>query len=91
MSETKKREIILKGTVVSNTCEKTVTVEVTREVQHPLYKKRIRKKKKYLAHDEKNKCQVGDKVRLKFIRPMSKNKRWMVNEILESAAKEGKS
>ena len=90
MSEAKKKEILLKGTVISNNCEKTVTVQVTREFQHPLYKKSIRKKKKYLAHDEQNKCQIGDIVRLKFIRPMSKRKRWMVNEIIESAAKEGK-
>lgn len=74
---------ILQGTVVSDKADKTVTVLVERRVRHPLFKKTIRRSKKYAAHDETNSCKVGDKVRIVETRPISKSKCWMV---LEDAA-----
>ena len=64
---------ILSGTVVSNKPDKTVVVKVIRQVRHPLYKKIIRRSKKYLAHDESNKFNVGDFVKIQECRPYSKN------------------
>ena len=89
MSDTKKREVFLKGKVVSTKCDKTVTVEVERQFGHPLYKKIIKRKKKYLVHDEKNTCQIGDMINMKLVRPISRRKRWMVSNIIESASKRG--
>ena len=66
--------------------DKTVIVMVNRLVLHPVYKKYIRKKKKVKAHDEKNECRIGDKVLLIETRPLSKQKRWRVKEILARAA-----
>jgi len=66
--------------------EKTVIVMVNRLVLHPVYKKYIRKRKKVKAHDEKNACRIGDKVLLVETRPLSKDKRWRVKEILARAA-----
>ena len=74
------------GTVVSNKMDKTVTVEVERLVSHPIYKKFIRRKAKYHAHDEKNECRMGDRVLLVECRPLSKSKRWRVKEIVRRAA-----
>jgi len=74
------------GTVVSDQMDKTVTVEVERLVSHPIYKKFIRRKAKYHAHDEKNECRVGDRVLLVECRPLSKSKRWRVKEIVRRAA-----
>jgi small subunit ribosomal protein S17 len=71
------------GTVVSDKMDKTVVVNVETMVEHPLYKKRVKRSKKYKAHDEGNQCQVGDKVRLMETRPLSKDKRWRVVEIVE--------
>jgi small subunit ribosomal protein S17 len=73
------------GTVVGDRMDKTVVVAVERLVQHPLYKKYIRKQKRYKAHDEKNDCHVGDRVLLVEARPLSREKRWRVKEILERA------
>ena len=73
------------GVVVSDKMDKTVVVAVETLVQHPLYKKRIRRTKKFKAHDEHNQCKVGDKVRIMETRPLSKEKRWRVVEIIESA------
>ncbi len=73
------------GTVVGDRMDKTVVVAVERLVQHPLYKKYIRKQKRYKAHDEKNDCHVGDRVLLVETRPLSREKRWRVKEILERA------
>lgn len=75
----------LSGYVVSNKMDKTVTVKVERLVKHPLYKKYIRRHKKYMAHDERNECQVGDRVLILEARPLSKNKRWRVSRIMEKA------
>ena len=69
---------ILKGTVVSDKCDKTVTVQVVNRVIHPIYKKYIKKRKKYAAHDEKNICIVGDEVKIAEHRPISKTKKWIV-------------
>ncbi|MBD8875361.1 MULTISPECIES: 30S ribosomal protein S17 [Stappiaceae] len=69
---------ILQGTVVSNANDKTVTVKVERRFTHPLLKKTVRRSKKYRAHDEANKYQVGDSVQIEECSPVSKNKRWTV-------------
>ena len=69
---------VLKGTVVSDANDKTVTVRVERRVAHPVYKKTIRRSKKYAAHDEKNQFKVGDKVQIIESAPISKSKCWQV-------------
>jgi small subunit ribosomal protein S17 len=76
------RRKVLEGTVVSDKMQKTVVVAVERLTRHPLYKKTIRRTKKYKAHDEENACRVGDRVRIVETRPLSKTKRWRVVEIL---------
>jgi len=73
----------LTGRVVSDKMDKTVVVVVTRTKRHPLYKKVIRQKKRYMAHDTDNSCRVGDSVRIVESRPISKNKRWVVESVLE--------
>jgi small subunit ribosomal protein S17 len=70
------------GLVVRDKMDKSVMVEVTRIVRHPLYKKYIRKRSRFMAHDEKGECRVGDKVRIIETRPLSKRKRWRVQEKL---------
>lgn len=87
MKEKSKRKTLI-GVVTSDKMQKTVTVTVTRLVQHPLYKKTIKKRKKYLAHDEYEKCKVGDVVKIMETRPLSKRKRWRVVEILSVGSKE---
>lgn len=74
---------ILTGMVVSDKMQKTVVVEVTYLKPHPLYGKYIRKKRKYMAHDEKEECKVGDRVTIIETRPLSKLKRWRVISIVE--------
>ena len=69
---------ILKGTVVSDKPNKTITVVVERKYQHPVLKKVIKSKKKYAAHDEKNQCKVGDKVKIVESRPYSKTKKFQL-------------
>jgi len=76
---------IREGIVVSDKMDKTVVVALERMIMHPMYKKRVRSTKKYKAHDEKNMCGVGDKVRMMETKPLSKNKRWRVVEIIEKA------
>jgi small subunit ribosomal protein S17 len=73
------------GTVVSNKMEKTVVVAVERLVQHSLYSKSVRQTEKFKAHDENNESSVGDKVKIMETRPISKDKRWRVVEIVEKA------
>lgn len=73
------------GRVVSDAMEKSVVIAVDRLVKHPLYRKTIRRTSKFMAHDEKNECRVGDRVRIVESRPLSKRKRWIVQEILEKA------
>jgi small subunit ribosomal protein S17 len=74
---------VFQGTAVRDAIDKTVTVRVERRVKHPLYKKFIRRSKKYMAHDEGNRCKEGDIVRIRECRPLSKRKRW---EIIREAA-----
>ena len=73
------------GEVASSRMNKTVIVVVERLVKHPLYQKYLRKKARYKAHDEKNECRAGDRVLLMETRPISREKRWRVKEILEKA------
>jgi small subunit ribosomal protein S17 len=73
------------GSVVSARMAKTIVVEVTRRVQHPLYKRIIKKRKKFYAHDEASEAKVGDMVRIIECRPLSKLKRWQLKEILRKA------
>jgi small subunit ribosomal protein S17 len=67
---------ILQGVVVSDKQNKTIVVRVERRLMHPIYKKFIRRSKKYAAHDENNICKIGDTVRIRECRPISKNKTW---------------
>ncbi len=69
---------VLQGVVVSDKADKTVSVRVERRIMHPLYKKFIRRSKKYAAHDPDNHCKTGDLVRIQECRPVSKSKRWEV-------------
>jgi len=69
---------VMQGVVVSDKENKTVTVRVERRFTHPLYKKVIRRSKKYAAHDEANNCKIGDIVSIQECRPLSKRKRWEV-------------
>ena len=73
------------GVVTSNKMHKTITIEVERKLRHPIYGKYVKKSKKFMAHDEKNECNVGDTVRIMETRPLSKNKCWRLVEILERA------
>ncbi|HHV44255.1 MAG TPA: 30S ribosomal protein S17 [Firmicutes bacterium] len=73
------------GIVVSDKMDKTVVVQVDRVTRHPLYGKRMRRSKKYKAHDQLNECNVGDRVLIMETRPLSREKRWRVVKILEKA------
>ena len=76
---------VLRGKVVSDKMDKTITVEVATSKSHPLYSKRIKYSKKFKAHDENNECKIGDRVRVMETRPLSKEKRWRLVEIIEKA------
>jgi small subunit ribosomal protein S17 len=73
---------ILTGTVVSDKGDKTVVVRVERRFAHPLLQKTVRRSKKYHAHDETNRFKVGDQVQIEETRPISKNKRWVVLDVV---------
>ena len=73
------------GIVTSDKMDKTVTVAIKTKVRHPLYGKMVNRTRKFKAHDEKNECGVGDKVLIMETRPLSKDKRWRVVEIIEKA------
>jgi len=75
------------GKVISNKMDKTVVVAVTRTFQHPVYKKTVKKVSKFKAHDEANQCKVGDEVKITETRPLSKDKRWLVLEIMGISAR----
>ena len=83
MERNLRKEMI--GTVVSDKMDKTVVVAVQRNVQHKVYGKTVKKTYKLKAHDEENKCQAGDKVKVMETRPLSKDKRWRVVEVVEKA------
>ncbi|MEQ8359385.1 MAG: 30S ribosomal protein S17 [Cytophagales bacterium] len=73
------------GTVLSNKMTKSITIAVNRKVKHPMYGKFMKKTTKLMAHDEKNEAGIGDTVRIAETRPLSKNKRWRLVEIVEKA------
>jgi len=85
MAEIKTNKKVRTGFVTSDKMDKTVTVAVERKTQHPMYKRVVKKTKKYKAHDEENRCNEGDKVRIIETRPLSKSKRWRVLEIIDKA------
>ena len=78
-----KRQVV--GSVVSDKMDKSIVVLTERLVKHSLYKKYIKRRAKFTAHDEKNECKVGDKVLITESRPLSKNKRWRLTKIIEKA------
>ncbi|MEW6202209.1 MAG: 30S ribosomal protein S17 [bacterium] len=77
------QRLTIVGTVVGNSMDKTVVVQVEMQKRHPVIKKYVRTRKKYHAHDEKNECGIGDRVRMIETRPLSKTKRWCVIDIVE--------
>lgn len=87
-SERKQRKV-LTGVVVSNKMDKTVVVEVSRTVLHPVYKKLIRRRKRFMAHDEENRCRVGDQVLIVESRPLSRHKTWRVRKVLRAIESAG--
>lgn len=84
MAERKPRKTRV-GEVVSNKMDKTVVVKIMRQVKHPMYNRMVRYTSRFKAHDEKNQCKPGDKVKVMETRPLSKDKHWRVVEILERA------
>ncbi len=83
MSESNRKVKI--GKVVSDKMDKTVVVAVERKTQHPLYKRVIKRTSRFKAHDEENECKTGDKVRIVETTPISKEKTWLIDEILRKA------
>ncbi|MBU2651113.1 MAG: 30S ribosomal protein S17 [Bacteroidetes bacterium] len=73
------------GVVTSNKMEKSIVVEIMRQVKHPIYGKIVKKTSRFVAHDEKNDCNIGDTVKIMETRPLSKNKCWRLVEIIERA------
>jgi small subunit ribosomal protein S17 len=85
VEEQKKVQKVLQGRVVSNKMQKTIVVEIRQRKLHHLYKKYLTRTKKIKAHDEKNECGIGDTVRVAESRPLSRQKRWRLVEIVEKA------
>lgn len=83
--EQRKKKITIKGVVIGNKMDKTIVVKVERHVKHTAFHKYITRHVKYKAHDENNSCQVGDTVLIVESRPLSREKRWRMLEILEKA------
>lgn len=73
------------GTVTKNKMDKSISVAIERKVAHPIYKKYFKKTTNLMAHDENNECQVGDVVKIMETRPLSKNKKWRLVEVVEKA------
>lgn len=82
MSETQKTAKTVTGEVVSNKMDKTISVQVSRKVKHPLYEKYIKRSTKFMAHDENNECNEGDVVVIEASRPLSKNKSWKLQKVI---------
>ena len=82
MSERNLRKTLI-GIVESNKMDKTIVVKVEDSVRHPIYKKTVKRTYKLKAHDENNECQIGDKVKVMETRPLSKDKRWRLVEVME--------
>jgi len=87
MTNEQKSTKTLTGSVVSNKMDKTIAVQIPRTVKHPLYEKYLRRSTKLLAHDENNECSEGDIVVIEPSRPLSKNKSWKLQRIVEKAQK----
>jgi len=87
METTEKRNLRKErvGVIVSDKMDKSIIVAVERKVKHPMYGKFVKKTSKFVAHDEKNECHVGDTVKIEETRPLSKTKNWRLVEILERA------
>ncbi len=83
--ETRNLRKVRIGTVVSNKMDKSIIVAIERRVAHPIYKKYFKKTTKLMAHDENKECKLGDVVRIMETRPLSKNKKWRLVEIVEKA------
>lgn len=83
--ERARRQTTKSGLVVSDKMDKTVVVAVENLVMHPIYHKYVKKTSKFLAHDENNECQIGDRVVIEESRPLSKRKRWNVREVVSKA------
>lgn len=84
-SETRGQRKVMRGRVVSEANDKSIVVEVETRKQHPLFKKMVKRSKRFMAHDEANECRVGDTVRITETRPLSKRKRWRLVEVVERA------
>ncbi len=87
MTEQTKTPRTLTGQVISNKMDKTISVLIERRVEHPLYRKFVRKSTKLLAHDENNECNDGDVVAIEECRPLSKNKSWRLARVIERATR----
>ena len=85
MAEQRNMRVSRIGKVVSDKMDKTIVVAIERLVQHPLYKKGVKNTVKFKAHDENNTCGIGDKVKVMETRPLSKDKRWRLVEVVEKA------
>jgi small subunit ribosomal protein S17 len=85
-SDKKRRAKVRTGVVVSNKMNKTVVVEVSRRVLHPTYKKYVRRRTRFMAHDEENRCNIGDQVTIVETRPLSRSKNWRVREVVKESA-----
>jgi len=85
MADERNRRKVKVGTVVSDKMDKTVVVAIEDFVRHPLYGKAVKRTKKVKAHDENNECRIGDRIRIMETRPISKQKRWRLVEIIEKA------
>lgn len=90
-SDQNKQRKVRTGVVISNKMDKTVVVEVSRTVIHPVYKKFVRRRKRFMAHDEDNRCRIGDEVMIVETRPLSRHKNWRVRKIVKEAALPGGS
>jgi small subunit ribosomal protein S17 len=76
---------VREGIVVSDKMDKSIVIKVERKMKHPIYGKFLKRSTKFMAHDEKNECRIGDRVRIMETRPLSKNKCWRLIEIVEKA------
>ena len=85
MDENRNKRKVREGLVTSNKMEKSIVVSVERKLKHPKYGKFLKRTTKLMAHDEKNECTIGDKVKVMETRPLSKNKCWRLVEIIEKA------
>ncbi len=88
-SDDRKQRKVRTGMVISNKMDKTVVVEVSRTVVHPVYKKFVRRRKRFMAHDEENRCRIGDEVMIVETKPLSRHKNWRVRKIIKEAALPG--